>query len=38
MEERWLSLGDAYVHGIMDGEAMEGLEKGRYEVRGFEIC
>jgi hypothetical protein len=36
--ERWVTLGDAYVHGFMAGEAVVGLERGRYELRRFEIC
>lgn len=36
--ERWLNLEDAYVHGFMAGEAVEGLESGKYELRLYEIC
>ncbi|KAK4542308.1 hypothetical protein LTR36_006961 [Oleoguttula mirabilis] len=30
-------IGPAYVHGFMDGEAIEGLDKGEYELRDFII-
>lgn len=32
----WL-LGDSYVHGFMEGETMEGLEEGEYEIQDIEI-
>jgi hypothetical protein len=35
--ERWVYLGDAFVHGFMHGEAAVGLEGRRYKVRIFEI-
>jgi hypothetical protein len=37
-DERWVNLGDAYVHGFMAGEAVVGLERGRYKLRRFKIC
>ncbi|KAN0090561.1 HET domain containing protein [Hyaloscypha variabilis] len=30
-------IGEAYVHGSMDGEAMKGVEAGKYYMRDFEI-
>jgi hypothetical protein len=30
-------IGNGYVHGIMKGELMEDLEKGRYELRQVAI-
>ena len=36
--EHWELIGSCYVHGIMDGEAMEWLKDGRRELREFLIC
>lgn len=30
-------IGPAYLHGFMDGEAIEALGRGKYELRDFEI-
>ncbi|KAE9365790.1 hypothetical protein N431DRAFT_562510 [Stipitochalara longipes BDJ] len=30
-------IGEAYLHGIMDGQAMKGLESGKYYMRNFNI-
>jgi hypothetical protein len=30
-------FGDAYIHGVMDGEAMMDLEKGFYREETFEL-
>ena len=30
-------IGEAYVHGLMDGEAMKGVEAGEYSMRDFGI-
>ncbi len=37
-EKRYQLIGTSYVHGIMHGEAMQGLEDGRYELEDFTIC
>ena len=31
-------LGEAYVQGMMDGEAMDDLQTGKYEARTFTFC
>ncbi|KAF2675777.1 HET-domain-containing protein [Lentithecium fluviatile CBS 122367] len=31
-------LGEAYVQGLMDGEAMKGLETKKYQLRTFTFC
>jgi hypothetical protein len=31
-------IGDAYIHGIMHGEAVEGVESGVCAFRDFELC
>ncbi|KAF2025714.1 hypothetical protein EK21DRAFT_103759 [Setomelanomma holmii] len=36
--ERYQVLGEAYVHGMMDGEAMEDFKLGRYKLSTFEFC
>jgi Heterokaryon incompatibility protein (HET) len=36
--EKWVNLGDTYVDGFMAGEAVVGLERGRYKMKFFEIC
>jgi hypothetical protein len=35
--ERCEMIGPTYVHGFKDGEEMEDLAKGRYEVRSFTV-
>lgn len=35
---QYVNLGDVYVHGFMGGEAVKGLESGRYKLQAFEIC
>jgi hypothetical protein len=30
-------IGDAYIHGIMHGEAIDGVENGLYTLRDFKI-
>jgi hypothetical protein len=37
-EERWKVIGLAYVHGIMNGEAVEMMRKGKYQERDFVVC
>lgn len=31
-------VGEAYVHGLMEGEAIEGLTAGEYCVEDFVFC
>jgi hypothetical protein len=31
-------LGEAYVHGLMDGETIQGLNEGRYQAQKFVFC
>ena len=31
-------LGEAYVQGMMDGEAMDDLQTGKYDARTFTFC
>lgn len=33
--EEYILVGEAYVHGLMHGEAIEALEQGKYERRSF---
>ena len=33
--EAFVLVGEAYLHGFMDGEAMKGLKEGRYVMRDF---
>jgi len=33
----YIFIGDAYVDGIMDGEAMNGYENGTYELQNFNL-
>ncbi|KAH7370153.1 heterokaryon incompatibility protein-domain-containing protein [Rhexocercosporidium sp. MPI-PUGE-AT-0058] len=35
---RYLFLGPCYIHGIMHGEAMEGLKTGKYREEWLQIC
>jgi hypothetical protein len=35
--EHYINLGDAYVHGFMSGEALLGLQSGKYTSKFFEI-
>lgn len=35
--DHYLFVGECYLHGLMDGEAMRWLEDGRASVRGLEI-
>ncbi|TVY30682.1 Heterokaryon incompatibility protein 6,OR allele [Lachnellula hyalina] len=37
VEGKYKLVGEAYVDGLMNGEAMALLEKGRYTLEGFEI-
>lgn len=37
MEEHWVVVGECYVHGLMEGEGMEMLEKGEMVEREFKI-
>lgn len=37
MDEHWLLIGDCYIHGIMDGEAVADAEKKEKIRRTFEI-
>ncbi|PQE03876.1 hypothetical protein CJF30_00006585 [Rutstroemia sp. NJR-2017a BBW] len=30
-------VGEAYIHGIMNGEALKGISSGKYTVRDFEL-
>lgn len=34
---RWKLVGECYVQGVMDGEALDWVERGKVEVVGFEI-
>jgi hypothetical protein len=34
---RYVFVGECYVHGIMDGEAIEGMRAGKYKVKEFRI-
>ena len=34
---RYQMIGPTFVHGIMDGEAMKGLEEGTYQMQSFVI-
>lgn len=36
-ENRYMFVSESYVHGVMDGEAMEQLEQGKYTKEVFEI-
>ncbi|PMD37306.1 hypothetical protein L207DRAFT_492715 [Hyaloscypha variabilis F] len=36
-EGGFILIGEAYVHGIMQGEAMEWLKNGDYELENFDI-
>lgn len=38
MGQRFMLVGQIYVHGIMYGEAWNGLEDGRYEMQDLIIC
>lgn len=35
---RSMLVGEAYVEGFMEGEAIRGLEEGRFEMKEFELC
>ncbi|KAF2667369.1 hypothetical protein BT63DRAFT_426260 [Microthyrium microscopicum] len=34
----WRYVGECYVDGLMDGEAVEGMERGEYELVDLKIC
>jgi hypothetical protein len=36
--DRYQVLGEAYVQGLMDGEAITTLEEGKYETQSFVFC
>lgn len=36
--EKWIFVGDAYVHGIMDGEAMKRMESEQLKPETFILC
>jgi hypothetical protein len=36
--EQYQVLGEAYVQGLMDGEAMVELRRGRYKPTTFTFC
>jgi len=31
-------IGESYIHGLMDGEAMEDLKSGKYQLETFKLC
>lgn len=31
-------MGECYVHGYMDGEGMNELENGQWDMKDFVIC
>jgi hypothetical protein len=37
VDEHFEIVGEAYVHGVMKGEAIVDLEKGKYDLMNFEI-
>ncbi|KUJ10846.1 HET-domain-containing protein [Mollisia scopiformis] len=37
-EGLWLVVGEAYVQGMMEGESLEGLRGGAFEMRDFTFC
>jgi hypothetical protein len=37
VDEHFEIVGEAYVHGVMKGEATVDLEKGKYVLMNFEI-
>ena len=37
IENHYVLIGEAYIDGIMNGEAMEGLKNGEHETQSFEI-
>lgn len=37
VEEHYIILGEAYLHGFMSGEAVDGLEKREFEGANFDI-
>ena len=37
VEERYVLIGEAYIYGFMDGEAIAGLHDGKFVTESFEI-
>jgi hypothetical protein len=37
-DTRYQLVGECYVHGLMNGEAMKKVESGEYKVKEIEIC
>jgi hypothetical protein len=36
-EGRWISVGECYIHGIMDGEAVDDFKNNGEEMRNFDL-
>jgi hypothetical protein len=36
-EGRWISVGESYIHGIMDGEAVDDFRNNGGEMRNFDL-
>lgn len=37
-KERWEVVGECYVNGVMQGEVLDLVESGEYQVRDVELC
>lgn len=36
-EKYFILIGECYIHGMMDGEAMEALQRNEYSIEELEI-